>query len=152
VLQKLTLRRNFFTERVEKKKSWESFHEHLAKESPATASNLDQGNLLKPIEQGDDGLIVSFGFPASSKVFFEYLQDGEIKANLVGLMKKYFGVTNVRFDTKLEEGKFKSKADIRQQKTDDIIDEKKRVFLDQPIIKEAEAIFNTKIDKVFIRE
>ncbi len=155
VLQKLTLRRNFFTDKVEtveKKKTWESFHEHLAEKSPATASNLDQGNLLKPIELGDDGLIVSFGFPPSSKVFFEYLQDNEIKANLIGFMKAYFKVGSVRFETKLEQGKFQSKAEIIQGKEDKIIDAKKQSILDQPIIKEAEAIFNTKIDKVFIRE
>jgi len=158
VLQKLTLRKNFFTDKVEKvspvakKKTWESFHAYLSEKSPATASNLDQGNLLKPIKLGADGLIVEFGFPPSSKVFYEYLQDSEIKGNLVGFMKAFFKVDNVRFESRLEQGKFKSKEDIRQQKTDEIIDAKKQKILDQPIIKEAEAIFNTKIDKVFIRE
>ncbi|RLA64209.1 MAG: DNA polymerase III subunit gamma/tau [Epsilonproteobacteria bacterium] len=158
VLQKLALRKTFFTDKVEKtesavkKKTWESFLAHLIKKSPATASNLEQGNLIKPIELGEDGLIVYFGFPPSSKVFYEYLQDDEIKANLVNFLKIYFAVSNIKFETRLEQGKFKSKADIRQQKTDEVIDAKKQEILNTPIIKEAEAIFNTKVDKVFIRE
>ena len=67
-------------------------------------------------------------------------------------MKKYFAVSSVRFASKLEQGKFQSKEDIRQQKNNEVIDAKKQKILDKPIIKEAEAIFNTKIDKVFIRE
>ena len=42
--------------------------------SPATASNLEQGKILKEVSFFEGGVKVHYGFKESAKVFWEYLR------------------------------------------------------------------------------
>jgi DNA polymerase III gamma/tau subunit len=153
-LQKLALRRTFFSEEkpvVAKKKTWESFLTHLNEISPVTASNLEQGNLVKPIEVRNGKIFVEFGLPPSGKVFFDYLNEEATLKRIEGFLSDYFE-TKVDFRLTLMAAKanFYSKAELEQKEKNDLEKTKREQILSHPMLREAEGLFNTKVDKVFI--
>ncbi len=156
VLQKLALRNTFFSSDQKKpapskKKDWESFLIHLNELSPVTASNLEQGNLVKPIEKINGKLVVEFGLSPSGKVFYDYLNEEATLKRIEGFLKNYFG-QQVEFKLTLIKNKenFLSKAEMAQKEKEELANAKREQILSHPMLKEAQGIFNTKVDKVFI--
>ena len=153
-LQKLALRRTFFSEEkpiIAKKKTWESFLTHLDEVSPVTASNLEQGNLVRPIEVRNGKISVEFGLPPSARVFYDYLNEEATLKRIEGYLSEYFGAKSDFIITMMAtKEKFYSKAEMAQKEKDDLIKGKKEQILSHPMLKEAESLFNTKVDKVFI--
>lgn len=153
-LQKLALRRTFFSEEkpVEsKKKNWESFLTYLNEISPVTASNLEQGNLVKPIEVKNGKISVEFGLPPSGKVFFDYLNEEATLKRIEGFLSEYFEAKiDFRLSLMAAKANFYSKAELEQKEKNDLEKAKREQILSHPMLKEAEGLFNTKVDKVFI--
>jgi DNA polymerase-3 subunit gamma/tau len=153
-LQKLALRRTFFSEEkpiVAKKKTWESFLTHLDEVSPVTASNLEQGNLVRPIEVRNGKVSVEFGLPPSGRVFYDYLNEEATLKRIEGYLSEYFGVkADFIISMMATKEKFYSKAEMAQKAKDDLLKGKKEQLLSHPMLKEAESLFNTKVDKIFI--
>jgi hypothetical protein len=105
---------------------------------------------VKPLEYSKGVWHVEFGFPPSAKVFYECLQDETAQRKVLGHLREYFG-EKVDFKMLLMEKKsgFMSKADLVQKEKEQILREKRENILSQPLIKEAEEIFGTKIDRIF---
>ncbi|MBL6988245.1 MAG: DNA polymerase III subunit gamma/tau [Bacteriovoracaceae bacterium] len=141
-------------------RNWETFIEYLFECAPASASNLEQGNILSSLQYSENSLKISVGFDKSSSIFFDYLQDVEVKSKIISHMSDYFKIdsSNIIFnlvavDEKTKkESNFKSIVEIKETKREQVLKQKKEDFLNHPVIKEAEGLFNAKINKVIIEE
>jgi DNA polymerase-3 subunit gamma/tau len=94
---------------------------------------------------------VEFGLPKSGTVFFDYLNEEATLKRIEGYISDYFG-QKAEFKLNLITNKesFHSRADLAQKEKEDLEKTKKEKILSHPMLKEAQNLFNTKIDKVFI--
>lgn len=141
---------------AERPKTWDGFLDFLRTIAPAAASNLEQGNIIGIPELSHDGVRVRLAFDSKNKVFFDYLTETEITQRIIGFLSTFFEyeVDQVKLNIDMidtEEKKrinFQSRADIEEEKIQ-IENENRRAELrNHPIIKEAEELFNTTVDKV----
>ena len=141
------------------KSSWEEFLSFLNKHSPASASNLEQGNILQPVVVSNNTLHVELGFGTAEQVFYDYLHDRDVMERLKNNLATFFKlpVTRVRINLQLVdqqkkiETNFRSRAENSKQQ----LQLKQQQQVDQlrndPLIGFAEELFNSKIDKVIIK-
>jgi DNA polymerase-3 subunit gamma/tau len=133
---------------------WDGFLNFLNDKSPASASNLEQGNLTKPIKLTNDSLHIELGFSFSGLVFLDYLQEPEVYQKLLNNLSEYFRIKkeNIRIDLieVKDEQDFVSKAEIKRMEAEITEQDKIQAFKNNPILKEAEKIFNSKVDKVIL--
>jgi DNA polymerase-3 subunit gamma/tau len=134
--------------------TWEGFLNYLNGKSPASASNLEQGNITTPLKLENGELSVELGFGFSGMVFFDYLSDLEVLQKVVNHLSDYFGIESKKIHLSLKEVQsdegFISTADIKEQMAEVSMQEKIDIFKSNPLLKEAEKMFNAKVDKVII--
>ena len=148
------------TEKVEpvlpKDLTWDGFLIFLNEKNPATAANLEQGNMLDDLFLDHDKVIVSIGFPTTAKLFYDHLNTPEakqkIKARLAEFFEKKLESVELTLKYLSEDEDFKSTADLNI-----IAEEKKNAELEENIknhkyIKQAEEIFRSKLDKVVLNK
>lgn len=141
-------------------KTWEGFLDYLSEVSPASSSNLEQGNLTKPIAHIDNSVAVSLGFPQSAKVFFDYLNEEEAYQKLRTNLAAYFKVENEKVNLTLdlvdkaeaEKTSFKSKFEIKVKEEEIENQNKENEIANHDMIKHAEDIFGSSIDKIILNE
>lgn len=139
-------------------RDWDGFLAYLFKVSPAAASNLEQGNIISPLSYNGESVVIEIGFPESSGVFLEYLKEADSFSKLEQQVSSFFNVEKEKINLQLEmvreevaiESDFKSKAQIKQHEEEQVELAKKEELLSNPLIQQAEDIFNSKIDKVII--
>ncbi|WP_372654913.1 DNA polymerase III subunit gamma/tau [Halobacteriovorax sp.] len=139
-------------------RDWDGFLAYLFKVSPASAANLEQGNILSPLSVTESSVSIEIGFPETSRVFLDYLKEQESFDKLKELVANFFSVeiekVNLQLETVDEEkaidSEFKSKAQIKQMEEEKVEEDKKDKIRSHPFIKQAETIFNSKIDKIVI--
>ncbi len=136
--------------------TWEGFLSYLLRLAPASASNLEQGNLVSSLVFDGKMLSLEIGFNYSGKVFFDYLNDQEVIAKIRNHLCNYFEVENENLNLALKlidaESEFKSTADIRQEQEEEAEENKINSIRNNPFIKQAEVMFNAKIDKVILEK
>ncbi len=134
--------------------TWEGFLNDLGSRSPASASNLEQGNTLSPLSLENENLSIELGFGFSGQVFMDYLNEPEVFQKVLNNLSEYFGVDkkNIRLELKQVSAKedFVTQAEIREQKAQITIQDRMEEFKSNPLLKEAEKIFNSKVDKVIL--
>lgn len=141
-------------------KNWEGFLKHLSINSPAASSNLEQGNLLSPVNYTGDAVAISLGFPTSAKVFFDYLNESESYNKLQEALAEFFGVDKEKVSLSLdlvekekaEKEDFKSKFEIKVEAEEKEKEKKIQEIEADPLIKHAEDIFGSQIDKILLNE
>lgn len=137
-----------------KEMSWEGFLNYLNTKSPASASNLEQGNITSPLRLENGELSVELGFGYSGLVFYDYLSEPEVHQKLVNNLSEYFEVEKNRIHLeliKVNSGEnFVSTAAIKEQLAEISMQERVENFKNNPLLKEAEKMFNAKVDKVII--
>ncbi len=137
-------------------KTWDNFLKFLTSKAPATASNLEQGNLVSPLFYDNQTVRLEVGFSIAGKVFFDYLNDQEITKKIQSHISAFFEVSiedaQVRFVLLDKDVDFKSTADIREQNEKLDEDVKVNSFKTNPLLLKAEQMFNSKIDKVIIEK
>lgn len=142
------------TSSVPKDLTWEGFLNDLGTRSPASASNLEQGNTLSPLALENGNLTIELGFGFSGQVFMDYLNEPEVFQKVLTNLSDYFGVDkkNIRLELKQVSSKedFVTQAEIREQKAQITIQDRMEEFKSNPLLKEAEKIFNAKVDKVIL--
>jgi DNA polymerase-3 subunit gamma/tau len=139
---------------------WKDFIVHLFSKAPALAAALEQGNLLRPIIISEESLLVDIGFTESGRVFREYLNDETARNRLRSALASFFNVGENKVTTNfsvLDEetstrSNFKSHVELELKDRESAQKKIKTEFLDLPIIREAERLFNTKIDRVILEE
>jgi DNA polymerase-3 subunit gamma/tau len=166
VLQKYALRSQLLarqSSQIEKKKTkkiievktWEGFEKLVETETPAIAAQLFHGNILKEPVITSDNISVSYGFSENSYLFFDHLSQEGAKEKLELMMCSFFKKEKATVEfikVKSEREDFQSKAEIIEEKIQNQNDEKLHNFKNHPIVKEAEKIFNSTLDKVNIKE
>jgi DNA polymerase-3 subunit gamma/tau len=139
---------------AKKDTSWDGFLAFLSAKSPASASNLEQGNLTSPLRLTNDELFIELGFGFSSLVFLDYLRDPEVLKKLTQNLSDYFEMDKEKIFLDLKEvaptEDFISRADIKEKSAETDQQELIETLKNNPMLKEAEKIFNAKIDKVII--
>lgn len=141
-------------------KTWNDFLAYLRQTSAATASNLEHGNLIHDLNPDHQPLLITVGFPEDAAVFKEFLEEKEIYARLKNQLADFFEVDidKIQFRAQLlttEEKKdknFKSKVEIDDELKRQQEEEKKQKILNDPYVKEAEKLFNSKIDKIILKD
>jgi DNA polymerase-3 subunit gamma/tau len=142
---------------IEKKDlSWEGFLNDLGTKSPVSASNLEQGNTIAPLRLENGQLDVELGFGYSGQVFMDYLNEPEMFDKLLNNLSDYFEVDKKNIKLKLisvsPNDEFVSQSDIREQKAQVTMSDRVEEFKNNPLLREAEKIFNTKVDKVILNQ
>ncbi|MFZ4712959.1 MAG: DNA polymerase III subunit gamma/tau [Bacteriovoracaceae bacterium] len=181
ILLKVTLRRSFFdqkknepTLRVFEEElrqapkaprfqssthAWDLLLQHLFDKAPATAANLEQGNILENFNLEDESPLVRVGFPASGHVFFDYLSDKDVQTKLIKEMEEFFclipGSLKLNLNL-LKESKnlenFRTKIEIEVEKQEEHIEGRKKQLTENPFVQEAENLFKMKIDKIILND
>lgn len=134
--------------------TWEGFLNDLSSRSPASASNLEQGNTLNPLRLENGYLNIELGFGFSGQVFMDYLNEPEVFQKVLNYLSEYFEVdkNNIKLElvqvTQKED--FVTQAEIREQKAQMTMQDRVEEFKNNPLLKEAEKIFNAKVDKVVL--
>lgn len=141
-------------------KTWNDFLNYLRQTSPATAANLEHGNLLEEIDSESVPLSIQIAFPEDSAVFKEYVDERDVYARLKNHLADFFelDIEKINFRTTLlsaEEKKdknFKTKVEIDDEQRQNHQEERRQKILNDPFIKEAEKLFNSKVDKIVLKE
>lgn len=141
-------------------KTWLGFLGYLKSVTPATATNLEHGNLLEPINSQVVPLVISIGFPEDAAVFKEFVDEKDIYARLKNHLADYFEVEieKLQFKTQVltsEEKKdrnFKSKVEMDDEAKQNADEARRQRILEDPFVKEAEKLFGAKIDKIILKE
>lgn len=141
-------------------KSWEDFLSFLAKTSAALSSYLAHGNLLErdflKVEQDKK---VSLAFKGQDHLMHELLQEKENYEKIKEALANYLecSVEDVKFNVKtLEEKdaneiKFQSISEIEKEKKEKLMEDRRNNFLNHELIVQAQTMFNSKIDKVVLK-
>ena len=134
--------------------SWEGFLNYLNVKAPASASNLEQGNITSPLRLENGELSLELGFGYSGLVFMDYLSEPEVFSKLQNNLAEYFEVEKNKIRLQLinvqSSENFVSTAEIKEQLAETSMQEKVESFKNNPLLREAEKIFNAKVDKVII--
>ena len=141
-------------------KSWNDFLVYLRSVSPATAANLAHGNISEEFDINMVPLTIHVGFPEDAGVFKDFLDEKEVIDRLKNHLADFFEVdtTKLQFKTVLltdEERKdknFKTTVEMGDEARKSREDERKQKILNDPFVKEAEKIFNSKIDKIILND
>jgi DNA polymerase-3 subunit gamma/tau len=141
-------------------KTWNEFLGYLRQTSPATAANLEHGNLLEDINTESVPLIIQVAFPEDASVIKEYLDEKDIYARLKNHLADFFeiDIEKIQFRTTLltlEEKKdknFRTKVENDDEARNNRLEERRQKILNDPFVKEAEKLFNSKIDKIILKD
>ena len=84
----------------------------------------------------------------------DYLNEPDVFQKVVNNLSEYFGVDvkNIKLELKQVSSKedFVSQAELREQKAQVSMQDRVEEFKSNPLLKEAEKLFNAKVDKVIL--
>lgn len=134
--------------------TWEGFLDDLGSKAPVSASNLEQGNTLAPLKVENGHLDVELGFGYSGQVFMDYLNEPENFEKLLKNLSDYFEVEKKNIKLQLVSvaatEDFVSQSEIREHAAQVTMQDRVDEFKSNPLLREAEKIFNSKVDKVVL--
>lgn len=141
-------------------KTWDEFLNYLRQTSLATATNLEHGNLLQEIDTESVPLSIDVAFPEDAAVFKEYLDEKDVYARLKNHLADFFeiDIEKINFRTQLlsleekNDINFKTKVEIDDEVRNNLEEERRQKILNDPFVKEAEKLFNSKIDKIILKD
>ena len=141
-------------------KTWDDFLGYLRTSSPATAANLEHGNLIEEININSVPLTIRIGFPENAAVFKEFLDEKDIYARLKNHLADFFeiDIEKIQFiaqlltDEEKKDKNFRTKVEIEDETRMNRLEERRQKILNDPYVKEAEKLFNSKIDKIILND
>lgn len=189
LLQKVTLRRDFFEskKKSQKKKvarspaiendkgrvkdidapepkkndiskSWKGFITFLEKKSPPTAVYIKHGNLIRSVNFSNFEIDICLGFHEKDHLMHDYLNTSEARAKLKDLLKDYLDADKkieIRLEiiksNEAEERQFSSLVDQDKRERQEEEEKIKNNFLENPLVKDMQGLFNSSIDKVILK-
>lgn len=128
--------------------------------APTIKANLELGDFLEKPRFIEDTLHLTIGFPAEEPMPRDYLQDQDVAPKFKAELARFYGVTVDKLAVKLV-SVTAQEADQQGFTTVSQRDSKKRAadlqsrrdsILNAPYIKEAERLFNAKVDKVILKD
>lgn len=154
--KKIVLRESKIPVVEQKKYDWNEFLEFVKVENGGVYANISQGNKTHfHVNSGKADLEIAFR--RSSRIFYDYFQDQDSAENLKVVLAKFIDGTidkvNVSFVLVQEdEVEFQSVAEIDDAKEELKRERIKKDFLDHDMVRIAEDIFDTKIDRVLLKD
>lgn len=145
---------------IPKEKTWVGFLNFLRETSPATATNLEHGNIFESVSFSSVPLEVKIAFPEAASVFRDFLEEKEVYARLKKNGLQYFELKedqfNFRFiilnDEEKSASNFRTKVELDDERRANIVESRRSKFYENQYIQEAEKIFNAKIDKIILKD
>jgi DNA polymerase-3 subunit gamma/tau len=140
--------------------SFEALVSSLGHEAPTIRANLELGNFIETPRQADDGIKLTIGFPEHSPIAKDYLSDAEVFAKLRSKAADFYGVGPDRLNIKLvtvtqaqmTKMGFQSIHDRDTARSENDLRQRRERLLNDPFVKEAEKLFNAKVDKVVLKD
>ena len=141
-------------------KTWNDFLGYLKQASPATAANLEHGNLLHDLDMNADRLSITIAFPQDAAVFKDFIEEKEVYARFKSHLADFFEIdidkiafkSQVLNEKEKTEKNFRSKVEIDDDARAEAEESRRQKILNDPFVKEAEKLFNAKIDKIILKE
>lgn len=143
---------------VEKDLSWKGFICELKRTQKSLAANLERGNILGEFNFSHENMNLEIGFTEDNKIFLDYLKDNDARKTIKDELSSFFEVSknNIEIIFSLvdkqtkEKRNFMSRVEIEEKSFNLKQEEKRQKIIENKYVKEAEKIFNTKIDKVIL--
>ncbi|MFA5583524.1 MAG: DNA polymerase III subunit gamma/tau [Bacteriovoracaceae bacterium] len=131
-------------------KTWDGFLNHLKTISPATLSNLEQGNITKTPDFLASTISIELGFPEESVIFKDFLEDKDVYQRLMDYLAEYFEVDTeaIKFRTtlvsKADEGMkdFKTLAQLAEEQIREETSQRREEVLNHPVIRKQNNYLN----------
>ncbi len=141
-------------------KNWDDFLVYLRNVSPATAANLEHGNLIEPIRMDIKPLLIKIAFPENAAVFKDFLDEKETYARLKNHLADFFEMdidaievkSQLLSDEEKKDKNFKTKVELGDEERKNREEQRRLRIINDPFVKEAEKIFNSKIDKIILND
>lgn len=145
---------------VKTPKTWKDFLGYLHQSSPATAANIEHGNLIEELDPESVPLVIQIAFPEDAAVFKEYVEERDVYAKLKNHLADFFeiDIEKIQFRTQLisveekNEKNFRTTVEIDDEIRSNREEERRQKILNDPYVREAEKLFNSKIDKIVLKE
>lgn len=143
-------------EEIPKVKNWDNLLEFIFKSHKAIGSNLEHGNITKSIVQNSDSVNINIGFNIEDKIFYDYLSGQDIKTKLKNIIKEFYE-DDLKIDlnltmVKVENTEFKSKAQIKVLKDEEIKEDKIQRMKSNKYILEAQSLFGQEIESIKVND
>ncbi len=146
------------TKKPKRSFSFRAFLNYLKDIRPASAANLEFGNIYS-LKKVENELEIIIGFKEESDVIFDYFQEKETKIALEKELQKFIAIDDikVKFDTKMlsdeeiKEKNFTPLFNINKNKEDEVENNKLEAFKKNVTILEAEKMFNEKVTDYTIK-
>lgn len=129
-------------------------------DAPTIKANLELGDFVEKPRFHDDVLHLVVGFPEDEGMPKDYLQDPDVAPKFRARVAQFYGVTESKLVLKLvsvstEEAEKTGFTTVHQRDTkrraDDVEDRRGKI-LNSTYVKEAERLFNAKVDKVILKD
>ncbi len=141
-------------------KTWENFIKYLYRNHKSLAVNIERGNILNSNSFNQSGSEFEVGFTQECKIFFDYLSEHERKLELTESISNFLGVDKEKVNYSLqiideqtkEEKNFRSAVELVEDAEEKIRQDQTDSILSNKFIKEAQDLFNSKIDKVILNK
>tara|TARA_R110002072_G_scaffold288917_1_gene455482 strand:+ start:163914 stop:165623 length:1710 start_codon:yes stop_codon:yes gene_type:complete len=147
------------TEELVVEKNWDSFLSFIETHSKGIKANLEHGNLVEPIVNNGKKLLIKVGFKKRASLFYEYFNDKEILDKLVNYARLHFETSEENTEVKLEllpdeisVDEFESIVDKEIRKEQKEIASKEKELSENPLLKQAQEMFNTKVDRIKVNK
>jgi DNA polymerase-3 subunit gamma/tau len=143
-------------EEIPKVKNWDNLLDFIFKSHKAIGSNLEHGNITKSIVQNSDSVNINIGFNIEDKIFYDYLSGQDIKTKLKNIIKEFYE-DDLKIDlnltmVKVENTEFKSKAQIKVLKDEEIKEDKIQRMKSNKYILEAQSLFGQEIESIKVND
>tara|TARA_Y100000385_G_C12999177_1_gene596331 strand:- start:376 stop:1263 length:888 start_codon:yes stop_codon:yes gene_type:complete len=143
---------------VEKDLTWEGFIVDLKKTQKSLAANLERGNILGEFNFSKAEMNLEVGFTEENKIFLDFLKENDARRTIKEELAYFFELDEGNIEILLtlvddqtkEKRNFKSRVEIEEHSFNLKQEEKRQNIVENKFVKEAEKIFNTKIDKVIL--
>lgn len=140
--------------------SWEGFIKDLYKNNKPIAVNLERGNLLNKDALGKESTTLNIAFAEECRIFFDFLNEYDNTQSLLKSLADYTSSEPAKLSLNLhmineqarEDRNFKSSVEIEEHAIMLKQDEKRKEIETNKYIKEAEELFNSKVDKIILNE
>lgn len=148
------------TEKPEIEKNWQTFTEYLFEVKKTLAVNVERGNLLSEVDFNSKQLSINLGFSQENQIFYDFVQEKQAKDLLHTHVCQYFSkkeedvliIVSLLTDEEKLEKNFLSKVEVDEQNFAAKKEEQRQKILNNSFIKQAEKLFNTKINKIILNE
>lgn len=129
-------------------------------DAPTIKANLELGDFVEKPRFHDDVLHLTVGFPEDEGMPKDYLQDPDVAPKFRSRVAQFYGVTEEKLVVKLvtvsiEEADRTGFTTVHQRDTKrqaDDVEYRRGKILNAPYVKEAERLFNAKVDKVILKD